>query len=272
MAVLIDLPRRPLLVKLVRIQCENCSWEGIAGASREEGILGTLPSEESPGGHRIACPKCSKLLPDYIAWVELPAQEDGTHDTEDRRECIFPRSTANPSVFDWLGADPDGSDYYLHPLNLQWSKLGADHDIDIFAKVAKRIERNADCFPEIIRDVNWRFQLIGYVCLLATGNRKYFEDLAFRYTGGSMIAPQLAVALGLLHPTRSVSIFENAITQASPKDDQYICSIEALRLLGQECPVSPPSLPWWEEQDLELRRKILREHWTFWQSRGVPIT
>jgi hypothetical protein len=115
------------------------------------------------------------------------------------------------NILEWLGVDSERVPYYLHPLNLVWSKEGAEHDLKHFRQVAEKLEADLDYWAEIIRDAHWRPSLAGCTCLLVSPRHEFFEELCFRFRAGSFIAPQIAVTLGLLHGSAAGPFFESAL-------------------------------------------------------------
>jgi len=110
----------------------------------------------------------------------------------------------NPhEVLRWLGRDSAGAAYHLVPLNLTWSAAGADADLAVFAGVAQRLSGDPELWSTALREPNWRFTLVGCVCLLVSGNRDHWEDLVWRFKEGSFVSPQLLVTMGLLHPVET---------------------------------------------------------------------
>lgn len=110
----------------------------------------------------------------------------------------------NPNVvLGWLGRDSAGASYHLVPLNLTWSAAGVDADLAVFAGVAGRLASDPDLWSLLLRERNWRYTLVGCVCLLVSGNLEHWEDLCWRFEEGSWVSPQLLVTMGLLHPEQT---------------------------------------------------------------------
>jgi hypothetical protein len=186
------------------------------------------------------------------------------------------RATLPPSadgrVFDWLGTDAKGTPYHLHPLNLVWSDAGAEHDLGVYRSVAERLAADAAYWSAIIRDVNWRYSLVGCVCLLVSRHRGFFDDLWFRFEAGSMVIPQLAVTMSLLHRSDARAAFELLLDTPRLREHPLlrVSAERALVCLG----VRPPSevtLDGWSIIDRDhavLADKVVQQHWDFWSSRA----
>jgi hypothetical protein len=89
-----------------------------------------------------------------------------------------------------------------------WSDAGVEHDLAVYRRVAERLSSDTAYWSAILRDINWRYSLVGCVCLLVSAHRGFFDELRFRFEAGSMVVPQLAVAMGLLHPVDARACFE----------------------------------------------------------------
>jgi hypothetical protein len=112
-------------------------------------------------------------------------------------------------LYQWLGNDSRGVPYQLHLLNLVWSQEGVEHDLQVYRNVAVRLQSERDFWAVILRGAyGWRATLAGCACLLLTHERGYFAELTECFQNGSMVRPQLAVTLGLLHPGEARVFFE----------------------------------------------------------------
>ena len=178
---------------------------------------------------------------------------------------------ADMRVFGWLGSDSRGVPYYLNPLNLVWSPAGADHDLEVFRRVATQLAADPAYWAEIIREPSWRHSLIGCVCLLTSGRREFFNDLCFRFRASSFIAPQIAVTLGLLHGSAARLFFESALDDSVIRRNskQAVSAHRVLLCLGVQ-PLHDVSVESWQEferDDAILADRVVREHWAFWSDR-----
>lgn len=125
---------------------------------------------------------------------------------------------ADGRVFDWLGTDARGTPYYLHPLNLVWSDAGVEHDLTLYRGAAERLGSDVAYWSAVIRDINWHYTLAGCVGLLVSQQRGFFDDLRFRFVAGSMVVPQLAVTMALLHPADARACFELVLEPPDRRD------------------------------------------------------
>jgi hypothetical protein len=178
---------------------------------------------------------------------------------------------ADDRVFEWLDTDARGTPYHLHPLNLMWSEAGVEHDLSIYRGVAERLSSDAAYWSAIIRNVNWRYSLVGCVCLLVSRQRGLFDDLRFRFEAGSMVIPQLAVTMGLLHPADARACFELVLETPILRDHaaRRVSAERALVCLGVRG-ASEVTLDGWSVIDRDyalLADRVVQQHWDFWRQR-----
>lgn len=172
------------------------------------------------------------------------------------------------NVFEWLGTDSEGVPYHLHPLNLMWSKEGEAFDLNLFRRVAARLSAEPQYWSTVIRDRNWRSTLVGCVCLLVSRERRFFSDLRDTFNRGSMVQPQLAVALGLLHPEEAKVYFRSFVAEpASLSRPRALVSaqrvLERLGVLSE----ADITLAGWDvlgQDDAGLANQVALKHWAFW--------
>jgi hypothetical protein len=125
----------------------------------------------------------------------------------------------NPNeVLSWLGRDSAGASYPLVALNLTWSAQGVQADLAAFEGVAQRLVDDPELWSALLRETNWRFTLVGCVCLLVSDNQDHWEDLAWRFDQGTWISPQLAVTMGLLHPTETLELLARLLEEGALSD------------------------------------------------------
>lgn len=171
-------------------------------------------------------------------------------------------------VFKWLGEDKQGTSYHLHPLNLVWSLDGVDHDLGVYRGAANQLAAEPRYWSAIIRDPNWRFTLVGCVCLLVSERTEYFEDLCFRFEAGSMVVPQLAVTLGLLHAAQATPFFHRvlSIPQFKKHPSKAVSAHMALIKLGVGQGPEVKAEEWndFERDDAMIAKRVLEKHWAFW--------
>jgi len=182
----------------------------------------------------------------------------------------FPPS-ADGRVFDWLGSDSRGTPYHLHPLNLEWSDAGVEHDLTVYRGVAQRLASDGAYWSAIIRDIDWRYSLVGCVCLLVSRHHGFFEDLRFRFEAGSMVIPQLAVTMGLLHPADARACFELVLETPRLRDrpTRRVSAERVLVCLGARA-ASEATFDGWSITDRDsalLADRVVQKHWEFWSTR-----
>jgi hypothetical protein len=179
--------------------------------------------------------------------------------------------SADGRVFDWLGIDARGHPYYLHGLNLMWSDDGLEHDLSVYRGVAERLSLDTAYWSAIIRDNNWRYTLVGCVCLLVSGQRGFFDDLCFRFEGASMVVPQIAVTMAVLHPVEARTYFELVLQTPELRDKpaRRVSAERALICLGAREP-SEVTLDNWsimDRDDALVANRVVQQHWDFWRAR-----
>jgi hypothetical protein len=183
----------------------------------------------------------------------------------------MPIAIPDMRVFEWLGNDSKGVPYYLHPLNLVWSDAGAEHDLQIFHRVAEHLAGDLAYWAGIIRDASWRHSLTGCACLLVSRRHDFFDELCHRFRAGSFVTPQIAVTLGLLHGPSARQFFESFLNEPDlhrhPK--QAVSAYQILLRLGAH-PTHDISIENWhnlERDDAMVADKVVTAHWDFWSSR-----
>lgn len=173
----------------------------------------------------------------------------------------------NPHVvLSWLGRDSAGASYHLVPLNLTWSAAGVDADLAVFAGVADRLAPDPQLWSLLLRERNWRYTLVGCVCLLVSGNLDHWEDLRWRFEQGSWISPQLLVTMGLLHPDQTREMLSqrlrgDALDQAAKS---YGAALEVRDRLDPDASVPADRQL---EGDAAGGASVADEQWAFWCQR-----
>jgi hypothetical protein len=166
-------------------------------------------------------------------------------------------------IFEWVPG-------CLAWLNLHWGAEGVDHHMAEVRRASELLAADPGYWSAVIRDDNWRASLIGYTCLMVSRNRGFLDDLRYRFIRGSMVAPQIAVAIGLLHPAEATEFFRSATTLAAIGRDprRVVSSQTVLTLLGVQSE-SEIRLTGWPSVDADyavLADRVVRQHWKFWSS------
>lgn len=170
----------------------------------------------------------------------------------------------NTQIFEWLGKDDAGVGYHLHALHLVWSNAGAEPDLAVFRAAATRLAADPAYWAEIIGAENWRFTLAGTTCLLATGRREFFAELSQRLASGSYVAPQLAVALGLLHGAAAAEWLAACAADNVARPEVRRSAMAVLRKLRGESPATD------EPPEAQAITESVARHWAFWAPRLNP--
>lgn len=173
----------------------------------------------------------------------------------------------NPNlVLSWLGRDSAGASYHLVPLNLTWSAAGVEADLAVFAEVARKLAEDPELWSVVLRETNWRFTLVGCVCLLVSGNRDHWEDLVWRLEQGSFVSPQLLVTMGLLHPAETREALSRLLEESSLVETHksYGAALVVQDRLNTDA--AEPADRWLEEDAAE-GASVADEQWAFWKER-----
>jgi hypothetical protein len=174
----------------------------------------------------------------------------------------------NPNeVLGWLGRDSAGASYHLVPLNLTWSSAGTEADLAVFSRVASRLAEDHALWSVLLREPNWRYTLVGSVCLLVSGNRDHWEDLLWRFEQGTWVAPQVAVTMGLLHPAETREALARLVAGGAltPTAKSYGAALVVQDRLDPEAA---------EPADRQLAGEaaegasVAAAHWAFWSQRA----
>jgi hypothetical protein len=137
--------------------------------------------------------------------------------------------------------------------------------------VAERLSSDAAYWSAIIRNINWRHTLVGCVCLLVSQKRSFFDDLRFRFEAGSMVIPQIAVTMAILHPAEARACFELVLKTPGLRDQSARCvsAERALICLGARG-ATEVTLDDWSVVDQDhavLADQTVQQHWEFWRQR-----
>jgi len=185
--------------------------------------------------------------------------------------CSLNSSNGDDRILDWLGSDCDGLSYHLHPLNLGWSREGVEHDLSVYRRVAHQLANDADYWSAILRHANWRYTLVGCTCLLVSRHVGFFDDLCHRFDAGSMVIPQIAVTLGLLHGSGARAFFESALSRddVNKRPRQTVSAHRVLLRLGIQPSRDVPIDAWkdFEHDDAMISEQVVQRQWDFWSSR-----
>jgi hypothetical protein len=184
------------------------------------------------------------------------------------------KPSADPKVFEWFGRNSNGSPYYLTLLNLNWSPEGVDYDLAKLRQVAMRLQQDLPYWKAVILDVNWRFTLVGCAAAILLGEKRFYKEFTQVFLD-TMVSPQVALALGLLHANDAQAYFENILLTAN-KDSNPRAVISAQQVLIRL--VSKTALAFDDTAFLAMFNISMRDYgrlaysvvdkqWTFWKSR-----
>jgi hypothetical protein len=76
---------------------------------------------------------------------------------------------------------------------------------------------------------------VGCSAALLVRDDRFLDDLLYRFRQGSWVSPQLAVALGIIHPIEAVAEFEPLLGEAAGSIDPktLFSAYAVLKLLGR---------------------------------------
>ena len=77
---------------------------------------------------------------------------------------------------------------------------------------------------------------MGCSAALLVRDDRFLDDLLYRFREGSLVSPQLAVALGIVHPIEAVAEFEPLLGEAAGSVDPkgLFSAYAVLKLLGRD--------------------------------------
>jgi hypothetical protein len=158
-------------------------------------------------------------------------------------------------------------------LNLMWQPAGLEYHMTAIQRTSELLAMDSGYWSAVIRDDNWRLPLVGSACALVRKNRGFFADLCHRFTNGSMVTPQLAVAIGLLHPDEAIRFLETELNKpAANRSPQRVVSAQtALARLGRlkESEIVLRGWPLEDQDYAEMAHAVVGRHWDFWYKRGM---
>lgn len=163
--------------------------------------------------------------------------------------------------------DLSGDDgFYLKMLNPISSNVTAE-ELDIFKRVASEIERMDGTYETVLEDDNWRSHLVAYACLMVTNNRAHLDSLKHRFEAGSMVTPQLGVALMRLHRKEMRDYMPAYLRKyhGPEKSLQLGTAVAAHQFFAFDAIIGPQLQVVAEKYCLAIR--VFGEHDSFWTNR-----
>ena len=120
-------------------------------------------------------------------------------------------------VWRWL-EEQDAHRIYLELLNLNWGTDEADRYLPRLQELARQLDGRAAWRGLFLHTENWRLHLLGAGVLLAARKLAHQHLLESRLEKGTMVDPQLAAALGLLHREDAVDCLARLARLDGPLD------------------------------------------------------
>jgi hypothetical protein len=184
----------------------------------------------------------------------------------------------------WLATATGSSPVPLAYLKLLGPHRGewAEQVVANLGVVAARLRDRPDDWRSLIRNGNWRPTLIGCSAVSLVREGRFLDDLLYRFREGSWVAPQLAVALGLVHAAEAVREFEAVIREpdASIHVKRVFSAYAVLKLMGSEFvrefeaselfrrTQAVSAITSHEIHEAHVGIKAVQRHWVFWTSRS----
>ncbi|WHI45394.1 hypothetical protein [Microbulbifer sp. VAAF005] len=168
------------------------------------------------------------------------------------------------NVFERLEELSNDSSFYLKALNLSFQPSEVESDLYIFSALASELESEHAAYKKQLLDVNWRSHLIAYMCLIVSENRTHLEDLKSCFKNGSMVSPQIAVAIARLHFREMMDFFPSYINSGHGAESS--AQIGASLILLQSMFVPEFAFP---KSQLNIERfylglSVAQHHSRFW--------
>ncbi len=148
---------------------------------------------------------------------------------------MMPDGDRHDEMIELLG---EGVDYPI-PYTALFGPLVGDRGGRVLTNlgiVAARLRDDVPSWRALIRHRNWRYTIVGCSAALLVRDDRFLDDLLYRFREFSWVSPQLAVALGIIHPIEAVAEFEPLLGEAAgsihPKS--LFSAYAVLKLLGRE--------------------------------------
>lgn len=141
-----------------------------------------------------------------------PDFEDENLD-EETREWL--KTMPDNKVFEWLGSDSDNVPNYLHLLNLYWKK-DVKEELKLFEDVARKLLDEPEYLRQMIRTNFWRHTLVACISVILFEAKEFCSDLKDSFNQSNFVAPQIAVALGLVCPDDAIDYLSEVVQNAKP--------------------------------------------------------
>lgn len=192
-------------------------------------------------------------------------------------------SNCDDEVFEWLGEGLSPSLPYLQLLHPNQSERGR-RVLANLRVVVSRLRNRPEYWRELIRAQNWRHTIIGCSAVLMVREARFLDDLLYRFDQGSWVAPQLAIALGLVHPAEAVTELEGVIRQHDSSADfkRVFSAYAVLKLMGREIVQEFEASDLFRRSQIEstgtsllaqdslVAVNVVHSQWDFWTSQDVP--
>jgi|SRR5215204_1162317 len=210
----------------------------------------------------------------------FPNLNDENLDEETRK---WLKTMPDNKVFEWLGNDLNDVPNYLHLLNLNWSDEDINSELKLFRETARKLSKEPEYLRQMIRTRFWRHTLVACISVILLEAKEFCADLKASFDQPNFVAPQIAVALGLLCPTEAIDYFGEVVRSANSipgaenfMRDSTICTdpkriVAAQTVLSKLEPKMATKLAKSDvfrehrnHMDGEIGASVAEDHWEFW--------
>lgn len=159
----------------------------------------------------------------------------------------------------------------LAPLNLTFEQRSEPDDLEVLGKLSHRVVDEPGMVGRLLRAINWRSHLVATTCLLLSRRGTHFGDLCRTLEVGSMVRPQIAVAMALLNPEETRRYFLGVLESWTNDQDRLLRSTACL-VLGLLGETSVDTNPGDSKQEifmnprLETLHAVLPRQWKYWSA------
>ena len=172
------------------------------------------------------------------------------------------------NVYDYLKHVTGEDNFYLRSLNLNFEDGKVEECINVYRDLDKELRDNKDGYRTLFEDDNWRSHLIAYTCAVCSDNDSLVPIIKQRFEKGSMISPQLAVALFRLDKDACLSYFTWYINNLAHSNKSSSIGAIIGVLSAKVIEVDLPSMKI-NPDSFALGLSVARAHLVFWMDNLV---
>lgn len=132
------------------------------------------------------------------------------------------------ALWDWL-KQRQAEHLHLNLLRLKFEDQEVESSLTLLKDLARWSDRETGySLQHMMSSDNWRHHVLAIGAILSTSERAHQHTIESRIQEGSMVAPQLIAALGLLHKEQALSFLQ---MQAQNDEPDNASSSEAARCI-----------------------------------------